>query len=74
MIGVYAIFVVGILRKDLRKKRKGETIVRASWDEYFMEIAEIVKTRATCLRRQVGQSLSRITVSLQQGITALLQV
>ena len=54
MIGVYAIFVVGILRKDLRKKRKGETIVRASWDEYFMEIAEIVKTRATCLRRQVG--------------------
>ena len=50
MIGVYAIFVVGFLRK----KRKGETIVRASWDEYFMEIAEIVKTRATCLRRQVG--------------------
>ena len=53
MIGVYAIFVVGFLRKDLRKKQKGETIVRASWDEYFMEIAEIVKTRSTCLRRQV---------------------
>ena len=28
--------------------------MRASWDEYFMEIAEIVKTRSTCLRRQVG--------------------
>ena len=27
---------------------------RKSWDEYFMEIAEIVKTRSTCLRRQVG--------------------
>lgn len=27
---------------------------RVSWDEYFMEIAEIVKTRSTCLRRQVG--------------------
>lgn len=27
---------------------------RASWDEYFMEIAEIVKTRATCIRRQIG--------------------
>ena len=54
MIGVYAIFVVGFLRNDLRKKQKGETIVRASWDEYFMEIAEIVKTRSTCLRRQVG--------------------
>ncbi len=28
--------------------------MRASWDEYFMQIAEIVKTRSTCLRRQVG--------------------
>ncbi len=28
--------------------------MRASWDEYFMKIAEIVKTRSTCLRRQVG--------------------
>lgn len=27
---------------------------RASWDEYFMQIAEIVKTRATCIRRQIG--------------------
>ena len=27
--------------------------MRKSWDEYFMEIAEIVKTRSTCLRRQV---------------------
>ena len=28
--------------------------MRASWDEYLMQIAEIVKTRSTCLRRQVG--------------------
>lgn len=28
--------------------------MRAGWDEYFMKIAEIVKTRSTCLRRQVG--------------------
>lgn len=28
--------------------------MRKSWDEYFMEIAEIVKTRSTCMRRQVG--------------------
>ncbi|MCD8037179.1 MAG: cytidine/deoxycytidylate deaminase family protein [Clostridiales bacterium] len=28
--------------------------MRVSWDEYFMEIAEIVKTRSTCLRRQIG--------------------
>ena len=27
---------------------------RVSWDEYFMQIADIVKTRSTCLRRQIG--------------------
>ncbi|MEW5866709.1 MAG: cytidine/deoxycytidylate deaminase family protein [Bacillota bacterium] len=27
---------------------------RPSWDEYFMEIARIVASRSTCLRRQVG--------------------
>lgn len=43
---------IGILLEE--RKRKGESAVRASWDEYFMEIAEIVKTRSTCLRRQVG--------------------
>ncbi|MGL4790891.1 MAG: deoxycytidylate deaminase [Anaerotignaceae bacterium] len=33
--------------------------MRATWDEYFMEIAEIVKTRSTCLRRQVGAVIVR---------------
>lgn len=28
--------------------------MRQSWDEYFMAIAHLVKTRSTCLRRQVG--------------------
>ena len=28
--------------------------MRPSWDEYFMNIVELVKTRSTCLRRQVG--------------------
>lgn len=28
--------------------------MRPSWDQYFMEMAEVVKNRATCLRRQVG--------------------
>ena len=27
---------------------------RPSWDEYFLEIAALVKTRSTCIRRQVG--------------------
>lgn len=28
--------------------------MRPSWDEYFMEIVELIKSRSTCLRRQVG--------------------
>lgn len=28
--------------------------MRPRWDEYFMDIVELVKTRSTCLRRQVG--------------------
>ena len=28
--------------------------MRPTWDEYFMNIVELVKTRSTCLRRQVG--------------------
>lgn len=27
---------------------------RPDWDEYFMEVAEVVAKRSTCLRRQVG--------------------
>jgi dCMP deaminase len=27
---------------------------RPSWTEYFMNIAELAKTRSTCLKRQVG--------------------
>jgi len=30
---------------------------RPSWDEYFMEITNLVATRATCLRRKVGAIL-----------------
>ncbi|UMZ75116.1 deoxycytidylate deaminase [Natranaerofaba carboxydovora] len=33
--------------------------MRPSWQDYFMEIAKTVKTRSTCLRRQVGSVLVR---------------
>jgi dCMP deaminase len=32
-------------------------VVRPSWNEYFMSIAELVATRSTCLRRHVGAVL-----------------
>lgn len=33
--------------------------MRPTWDEYFMNIVEMVKTRSTCLRRQVGAIIVR---------------
>lgn len=33
--------------------------MRPDWDEYFMNIADMVKTRSTCLRRQVGAVIVR---------------
>ncbi|HRF58932.1 MAG TPA: cytidine/deoxycytidylate deaminase family protein [Fimbriimonadaceae bacterium] len=32
---------------------------RPSWDSYFIQIAHLVKTRATCPRRQVGAVIVR---------------
>jgi len=34
--------------------KTGETGSRPSWDAYFISIADMVKQRSTCLRRQVG--------------------
>jgi dCMP deaminase len=28
--------------------------MRPSWDEYFMDIVDLIKSRSTCIRRQVG--------------------
>ncbi len=28
--------------------------MRPDWDNYFLEVANVVKTRSTCIRRQVG--------------------
>lgn len=30
---------------------------RPSWDEYFMEMAELTAKRSTCMRRQVGATI-----------------
>nr|SUY83260.1 cytidine and deoxycytidylate deaminase [Clostridioides difficile] len=41
--------------------------MRPSWDEYFMEIAEVVKKRSTCIRRQVGAVIVRDKQILTTG-------
>ncbi|MBC7764923.1 MAG: cytidine/deoxycytidylate deaminase family protein [Hyphomonadaceae bacterium] len=41
--------------------------MRPSWDEYFMELVELIKTRSTCLRRQVGALIVRDRLILATG-------
>jgi len=41
--------------------------LRPGWDEYFMEIAEIVKKRSTCLRREVGAIIVKDNRILSTG-------
>jgi len=40
---------------------------RASWDEYFMNIARVVASRATCNRKQVGAVIVRDKTILSTG-------
>jgi dCMP deaminase len=40
---------------------------RASWDEYFMGIAQVVATRSTCPRKYVGAVLVRNRTILSTG-------
>ena len=40
---------------------------RAGWDEYFMQIATVVSSRATCSRRKVGAVVVRDKTILSTG-------
>jgi dCMP deaminase len=40
---------------------------RASWDDYFMSIAQVVATRSTCPRKYVGAVLVRDRTILSTG-------
>lgn len=40
---------------------------RPDWDSYFMEIAKVVATRSTCLRRSVGAVLVKNKQILATG-------
>jgi dCMP deaminase len=43
----------------LAQNSTGGVFMRPTWDEYFMNIVDMVKTRSTCLRRQVGAVIVR---------------
>ena len=40
---------------------------RINWDNYFMEIATLVATRATCDRKHVGSVITRDNIILSTG-------
>ncbi|MCC5909668.1 MAG: cytidine/deoxycytidylate deaminase family protein [Clostridiaceae bacterium] len=45
--------------------------MRPSWDQYYMEMAEVIKKRSTCQRRQVGAVIvnnKRILTSGYNGV------
>lgn len=41
--------------------------MRPTWDEYFLEIANVTKKRSTCLRRQVGAVIVKDNRILSTG-------
>jgi len=42
-------------------------VARPDWNEYFMEITELVATRSTCLRREVGAIIVKENRILSTG-------
>lgn len=42
-----------------KAKIKKDITTRPSWDEYFLEIADLISKRSTCLRRKVGALIVR---------------
>jgi len=46
---------------------KNEPRDRPSWDEYFLEIARVVSTRSTCLRRRYGAVIVKDHVIVSTG-------
>lgn len=41
--------------------------MRPDWDEYFLELTDVVKKRSTCLRRQVGAIIVKDNHILSTG-------
>ncbi|MBI2570866.1 MAG: dCMP deaminase family protein [Candidatus Schekmanbacteria bacterium] len=49
------------------------TTPRADWDEYFMSVAKVVATRATCDRKHVGAVIVRDRTILSTGYNGSIQ-
>jgi dCMP deaminase len=49
--------------KDKKKKKQ----MRPGWDEYFLNIAKAVSSRATCLRRRYGAVITKDNIIVSTG-------
>ena len=47
---------------------------RPNWDDYFMEIAQVVSKRSTCLRRSVGAVIVKNKQIVATATTVLLKI
>ncbi len=45
----------------------GRSFRRPAWDEYFIEIAKVVSSRSTCLRRRYGAVIVKDNVIISTG-------
>jgi dCMP deaminase len=52
---------------DTLPTKDGDATKRPSWDEYFMEIARVASSRATCDRKHVGAVIVRDRTVLATG-------
>lgn len=59
--------VESLFTETLFKSEKGPKPVRKDWDSYFMELATVAATRATCDRKHVGAVLARDHTVLSTG-------
>lgn len=46
---------------------KKKQSLRPDWDEYFINIAKVVATRATCLRRKYGAVITKDNIIVSTG-------
>jgi len=51
----------------MTKNNGKEPCIRPSWDEYFLEIAKVVSSRSTCLRRRYGAVIVKDNVIVSTG-------
>ncbi len=51
----------------MNKRKNKKAFERPSWDEYFIEIAKVVSSRSTCIRRKYGAVIVKDNVIISTG-------